>query len=399
MRQSIYGLVFYALLSLVASLDWYICAISAFLLFVWMSCRNWVLWRRLEQRFEMLGTQFVTLTEAGMLVEGDGTGVRGFVPWKRIGRSWLRPDMLIVQQTNGLFHLLPTEKLRREQAEEMYAYVKAHAGAQDAPHIAPPAELLSETPVRVTAAPAQWREFVNYVMRAAEPGRVLLIYVALLLIGLGGSMYLLSGGSSVMSIRVLVFLVLVLPIALNPGFFARAMRNDPAPGYLHVHQKTVLAQLDNGAWTVLPTTLFDSARQLRHGIVYNTRLRSSVLADATDSPFPFLPAPRKARLWPHVIALFVVVVVLPVVSALSALPPEDDCEDVFVEASERGDSLVQYVEEILPPREYPGRLDCLYFADSDIIIMEWESGLEARMFLHEPSMSEEAADMATADED
>ena len=177
------------------------------------------------------------------------------------------------------------------------------------------------------------------------------------------------------------------------------VRNDPAPGYLHVHQKTVLAQLDNGAWTVLPTALFDSARQLRHGIVYNTRLRGSVLADSTDSPFPSLPVPRKARLWPHVIALFVVVVVLPVVSALCASPSEDSCPKEYVEAVERGEALVRYVEEILPPKEYPGRMECLYFADSDALFMEWECGLEAHLILDGTLQPEAAADRISTDED
>ena len=39
-----------------------------------------------------------------------------------------------------------------------------------------------------------------------------------------------------------------------PGLFARAMRKEPSPGYLHVCRDAVLVQSDNGAWAALPTS-------------------------------------------------------------------------------------------------------------------------------------------------
>lgn len=128
LRQGLLMMVFIALLWLLIPLDWYVFAPAFLVAVMLVSCQNWVSTRRLERRFEKLGTQFVTLTEAGILVESEGAGVRSFVPWERISRAWLHMDMLMVRQTNGLFHLLPTESLQRERAEEMLAYVKAHAG-------------------------------------------------------------------------------------------------------------------------------------------------------------------------------------------------------------------------------------------------------------------------------
>lgn len=145
-RQGLVMLIIYALLWLLIPLDWDILAAAFLVTLVLVTCQNWVMLRRYERRFEMLGTQFVTMTEAGILVEGECSGLRYFVSWERIRRVWLHHDMLMVQQTNGLFHLMPTESLRREQAEEMLAYVKAHAGKTQAPPIAPPAGLLSDPP-------------------------------------------------------------------------------------------------------------------------------------------------------------------------------------------------------------------------------------------------------------
>ena len=374
-RQGLVMLIIYALLWLLIPLDWDILAAAFLVTLVLVTCQNRVLIRRHERRFEMLGTQFVTLTEAGILVEGESTVMHCFVPWERIRRAWLHHDMLMVQQTNGLFHLLPTESLRREQAEEMLACVRAHAGKKQAPFIAPPAGLLSETPSRVMASPAQWREYVNFIMGAAMPGRMVAGYVGVFAIGLGCGLIWVWELYALLLPLLVIAVVLIVMVA-NPGLCARAMWKTPSPGYVHVSRDAVLVQADNGAWAVLPVGQIESAVQLRHGIVYRTRIHTFVLADSTLEPSPYLPLPRKVSRRPLLALLLVLVLPLVSLVSLSMLQP-----DPYEEAVERGEQLQMYVEELLPPQEYPGYITyCAYYADTQILSIDWEEDLE--VYLH-----------------
>ena len=97
LRQGLLMMGIIALIWLLIPLDWYVFAPAFLVAVVLVSVQNWVSCRRLERRFEKLGTQFVTLTEAGILVESEGARVRSFVPWERISRAWLHMDMLMVQ--------------------------------------------------------------------------------------------------------------------------------------------------------------------------------------------------------------------------------------------------------------------------------------------------------------
>jgi hypothetical protein len=93
------------------------------------------------------------------------------------------------------------------------------------------------------------------------------------------------------------------------------------------------------------------------------------------------------------------VLVLPVVSALCYLGLELESEmESYYEARDRGAALVSYMEELLPPQEYPGHLECLYFADSGILFMEWECGLEADLILDDDIVSDVPAEETSGEE-
>lgn len=381
LRQGLMMMLFIALLWLLIPLDWYVLAPAFLVAVVLVSCQNWVSSRRLERRFERLGTQFVTLTKAGILVESEDAGIRSFEPWERISRAWLHMDMLMVQLTNGLFHLLPTESLQRARAEEMLAYVKAHAGKKLTPPTAPPTALRSENPARVSVTPSQWREFVDYIMQEAVPGRMVVSHVALFILGViiplswGYELYALAlpllviGGGGVVMVK-------------YPGLFARAMRKDPSPGYLHVSRESVLVQSDNGAWAVMPTSLIDAAVQLRHGIVYRTQILSCVLADSTPTPSPILPQPAGSLCWLYRGWIAVALFVLPLLASFAYFfltSPAGNAE--YSKAMERGEALSRYVEEVMPPQEYPGHIIyCAYYADAQILSIMWEEDLA--VYLH-----------------
>lgn len=370
-HQSIVLAICFAVLWLFIPFEWYFYVAAFLVAILVICCQNWASLRRIERRFEVLGTQFVTMTEAGVMVESDDSGTKSFTPWERISKVWLRSDMLMLRQTNGLFQLLPTASLRREQTDSMLAYATAHAGKKGATPIALPAALLTEKPVRVTAAPAQWREFVRFVMRDALPGRMLLSYVAVVALSFAFSLSVVHE-IPFLPLEILVALVVALVIFINPGLFARAMRQNPTPGYLHVSRDTVLVQSDSGGWAVLPTGMFDSALRLRHGIIYRTRVLSCVLADVTPEPLPHLPQPCKPRRRLLLTVLAVLLIFWPLI---------DFFPDEYEEALERGEQLQMYMEELLPPQEYPGCITyCAYYADDAVVGIEWENGLEVFLY-------------------
>jgi hypothetical protein len=225
------------------------------------------------------------------------------------------------------------------------------------------------------ASPAQWREYVNFIMGAAMPGRMVAGYVGVFSIGLGCGLIWVWELYALL-LPLLVVAVVVIVLLANPGLFARAMLRNPSPGYLHVKRDTVLVQGDNGAWAVLPVGLIDSAVRLRHGIIYRTRVLSFILADVTPIPFPHLPQPRKVSRHPFLVLLLVLVLPFVALVSLSMLQ-----SDPYEEALERGELLQTYVEELLPPQEYPGHIIyCAYYADAQILSIEWAEDLE--VYLH-----------------
>lgn len=385
LHQLLLELVFFALLQWLLALDWYILGIAFFVSVALVCCQNWVSLRRIERRFETLGTQFVTLTEAGILLECESAGIRNFVPWERISRVWLRMNMLMVQQTNGMFHLLPTESLRRERAEEMLAYVKAHAGKKPAPPTAPPADLLSENPMRISATPAQVREFVDYIMQFAVPGRSVALHVTLFILGLAMALCW-EFDLFALLLPLIVAAGGILIFVMRPGLCARAMRKNTTPAYLHVSRDAVLVQSDGGTWAVLPVSMVDSAVQLRHVIVYRTKVLTSLLADPTPTPSPYLPQPVKLRLWLHRGWIAVALFVLPMLASFAYFMLATESGNAeFSKAMERGDELTRYVEEVMPPMQYPGPIVwCCLMVDNEsaVVSCAWESELEVDVELY-----------------
>ena len=335
------------------------------------------------------GTQFVTLTEAGLMVEGESTGVRRFVPWARLVRGCLRQGMLMIQEVNGLIHLFPVESLSRERAEEMLAWVNAHAGRKTPAPLSPPAAMLTDSPVRVTAGKAQWREYVDCLYRLTQPGSQVGAYVAVAILCSVAPLCLLAA-VPLLLVPLLLLIGFFLYILRHPGGLARRMRKLPRPGWMHVGPDVMLALSDDGAWTVIPTRLFDSALQMRHGVIYHGLPFFIVLSDSAPTPLPYLPQPQRPRRWMHVAGLVLSVVVLPVVSALCYFGLElKSGMDEYYEARDRGAALVSYVESLMPPQEYPGHLECLYYTEGPFLFMEWESGLSADLILYAESLAEE----------
>ncbi len=399
MRRLIFLAVLFGVIHLVIPAEFYtISPMAIGVALVLLLLLDALSFRLQAKNADAIGTQFLTLTEAGMLVESEESGVRKFVPWTRVNRGWLRQGMLMVQEEGGLYHLLPTESLSRERAEEMLAYVNAHAGKKVAAPLPPPAALVTEVPIRVSAGKAQWNEYVDYLYKVSLPGSQVCGYIVLAALSAPFAICLVDA-EPLLAVFLLLLIVCFLYLLLHPGCLARSLRKSPRPGWMHVSSEGMLALGDSGAWCALPSQLFDSALQMRHGIIYRAYPHVIALCDSIPTPPPYLPQPCRPRRWQRVAALTLALVVLPVVSAVSFLGLQMQTSmREYNEACERGAELARYVEELLPPQEYPGHLECLYFADSGILFMEWECGLEADLILDDEIVSDVPAEETSGEE-
>ena len=71
----------------------------------------------------------------------------------------------------------------------------------------------------------------------------------------------------------------------------------------------------------------------------------------------------------------------PAAEEIASYVYDDVMPDPYEEALERGEHLQVYVEELLPPQEYPGYIIyCAFYADTQILSIDWEEDLE--VYLH-----------------
>ena len=340
---------------------------------------DWKAIRHQERIEEAQGARFVTLTESGILEECEGSKVRRYVPWTRVKKGWLQHGKLLIQQETGLFNVYHAGALPRERAEEMLAYVNDHAGKNEEPMMPPPAETLTETPYPISATPKQWREYIDCFYRLALPWTTFLFGILLALCcALIPVCYFCWERE--LTIMMILLAGMCLLQFLRPGFWAmRAMKN-PGPGWVHVTPETTLSMSESGSWTLFRTKSIDVGLQMRHGVVYQMSGLYILLVDTPPEPIPVLPPPRKPDCWFQKIVLPLVLLEIAVASwvLLQGMEPPDTYET----ARENGAQLQSLVEEVMPPLEYPGEiLSCVYYAEEQLLSIDWASGMEVFLSL------------------
>ena len=91
------------------------------------------------------GSWFVTVTDAGLMIEKPKVGSTTYMTWQLIKRVALKNNQLIIVLENGLSYFLPLASLSPERAQELSAFCSANAGKEVPPdkQVAPPAAMLS----------------------------------------------------------------------------------------------------------------------------------------------------------------------------------------------------------------------------------------------------------------
>ena len=357
---------------------------------------NYCIYSRILRRKRDIGAWFVTLTEAGMMLETPRTGAKTYVAWQRIEQVRKVRTMLIMHLQSGMLYLFPLDSLSAERAEEMFRYCQARVKKQVPPEeqIRMPEECLSPTPFTSPFSPIEraeladiivmqsWGSWINVVLCAAfflSAGAMVLIWNFLV----SGS--LLSLGEAVFA---LAFLFLSIRHYLHPGRRLAKWIKTNEPGELHVTKKHVLAVTPGAAWSVLPVSLVSRALQLRHSYVYECRTGGAFSLGLNEQPPAHLPQPQKPRRAMRNLMLALLVAVLPALAfgAFLLFGGSDDAE--YREAVQRGEKLAGYVESLTPFHGFPGKIDyCTVYSNEEYgyttIYISWEDDTSCCLIFEE----------------
>lgn len=343
------------------------------------------------RRLQKIGTWFVTVTEAGIYLETPQSGIRNYISWGRVEKVMDRRDVIMVALKNGLSYLMPTETLSAERKQELLCYCAARAGRQVAAErqMLPPAECCIESPVLLTGTRAQRLEFADALARQNSLTSQVRLLAICLLSSACVAMLLAPEPLEHMCWLAVALVCIILGVRgyLHPGRGIRKVAEDDSPCRVHVTREHVLLENPSASWSVVPLAQVESGLLMKHCITYTVKTGGMFLLNA-DTPIPAgIPLPRKRECWRTLLPLFVALVLIPGLVGIWAWPT--DGRDEYVAARECGVELQAYLEELLPPTEYPGAIDwcALYIEESDgscILSIDWESGLE--LFIELPPM-------------
>lgn len=348
----------------------------------------WPSVRSMNRRFALLGDQFLTLTESGVMVESNHAGVRSYIPWSQVCRAVVKRDMLLLQQADSRCHLLPIGKMPREKVNAVLDYVRTHAGKTGDAPVPPPADLLTTSAVLGCSSPATHRAWVDRL--ALQMNRVLLPLGYFMISLLSAEMFISFLSTGEVGIVALALLLLFLAFVLRPGLSIPHLLRHVESRQVHITPGGVLTISASGLWQIIPTRHFTRAKQTRRSIYYIAPGFPSIVPVDSAEPSPLLPQPRRCTVWPRVLALLTCLIGVPALAAGLLVMLEEPVDEFDADPSsmtpalrkayDRGSALAAEAESYIPPQPYPGPIiGCVVFDEADSVIMlgcEWESGLE-----------------------
>lgn len=341
-----------------------------------------------SRRVQEIGAWFVTLTEAGVVIETPKTGTKAYVAWQRVEKVHRMGALLVLYLKSGLFYAFPMDDLSDARAEEMHRYCQEHAQKQvpAEKQIAPPADCLTSAPYRRTETTAVRAEMADVLVRQLSPhaARVLLVCMVFLSIGM---LYFIWEGLeghtfiyTVFSVFLAAFLFISIRSYLHPGTRLAKWIQAPEPSEVHVSKDAVLVMTPGAAWGVLPVAQLSRAWKMRHSYIYEGS-KGGVFALAVEEQVPaFLPQPQKPPTMRRFLLVALCAVVIPVSLLLGALGAgllSGADEKASREAFQRGEALADYVEALTPVQGYPGAIQyCTLWCDEDtgysVLSVIWE---------------------------
>ena len=349
------------------------------------------------RRFKSRGDIFITLTEAGMMVEIPSIGEKQYQPWQRFSHVRRVKNMLILQRVHGLVDLLPLDALSPVRAEEMENYCREHVGQIVSPEalIRPPAEYKSPTPYVREDSVAIRREVADALIRHVSPLTVqqlmicVPIFIAASILLIWGSIQSGMIQDIGLAVFALALLLLTLRSYVHPGFRMRKWIHSPEPGETHVTRNHVML-CTACTWVLLSAANVSRCLQMRRSYVYEVS-RAGVFAISRDEqPAASLPQPQPActlrRMVQHAVVLFLLPALL--LGAVGLIPESEEEQGLkaYREAARRGDELTAYVEALTPVRGYPGSISlCLCYdagvGNSFFLCISWDDDTSCQLYL------------------
>lgn len=339
------------------------------------------------------GDWFVTATEAGLMIEKPEVGMTSYFSWELVEKVLLKKTLLFVCLKNGMKYFLPLASLGADRAHELHVYCTAHAG-KPVPlemQVKPPAELLAAPALPCADGAAARQEVADELARQRAPfaSWALLVCLAIMVSGLVVQVWCwrVTGEADIEGLVVaFVISLFCIRAILHPGWSLRKWVRQQVRSEAHIRQGMILVHTPGVAWSMLPVSLVRGARELRHCYAYAVQ-GGGVLGISRSVPAPAgLPLPATVKHWHSWLALLLAGVVVPALAALGmwcwVSAPSDSVDD---EAGERGCALAEYVQELLPPGEFPGAIywGALFDREDggvDVIYL-WENGMELRMLI------------------
>lgn len=392
----LYGILAWGLAVLIGALmnvDWGVIIVLSLLISVLTTL---FMCSQLGKRFRTYhgqGDWFVTVTEAGLLLEKTAEGTTAYVNWEFIAKVMLRDNLLFLAQKNGMNHFLPLASLKPERAKELCDYCTEHAGKPVSPdkQVAPPADLLAAPALPCAAGVAARQETADEIS-CQQSSLARWVYLLVVAFMAGGIVvqswtWIVTGEEQMIGLSIgVAMLFFWMRAFLHPGWALSRWVWHDIESTAHIHGGKLLAYTPGVAWSCLPLSLVTGAKLQRLSYVYVVQ-GGGVLGISRSVPAPAeLPQPVPVKRWPARLALLGATVVVPVLVALGmwywVTQMNQQAED---EACERGQALANYVQELLPPGEFPGPI---YWAASyetpdggAHLVFLWENDMVLQMQL------------------
>ncbi|MBR6577018.1 MAG: hypothetical protein IKK73_07805 [Akkermansia sp.] len=354
---------------------------------------NFCIYVRVLRRQADIGDWFVTLTEAGMMIETPRTGAKAYVAWQRIVQARKVGTMLMVYLESDFHYLFPLENMRAERVDEMCRYfqerVKKHIPPEE--QIRMPEECVSPTPVCGVPTREARAELADVLVCQVWSPWVKVFLLCCACVFETAFLYLVwcfyTSASQLEPVDVILILggiafslmalFFMLRRYIHPGCQQKKWINTDEPGELHVTKNHVLAATPGAAWSVMPVSQVSRAWQLRHNYVYEYRTGGAFGLSLDEQPPAHLPQPQKPRRAMRNLMLALFVAVLPALAFGAFLLFGGSDEAEYREAAQRGEKLAGYVESLTPVHGFPGKIDyCTVYSDEEhgytTIYISWE---------------------------
>lgn len=354
------------------------------------------LYRNMAKNFRLLqgqGDWFVTATEAGLMIEKPAVGATVYYAWGLVDKVLMRKGLLFIWLNNGLKYFLPLYSLSPERARELLAYCAGHA-RKPVPlekQVTPPEEMLAAPALPCADGAAARQEVADTMILQRAP---IVWWASLFCVAVMVSALVMYAwiwwytGELEIEGTVVAFVMTLFGIRgiLHPGWKMRKWVRQRGRSEAHIHRGMVLVHTPGVAWSMVPVSLVGGGRELRHCYAYAVQ-GGGVLGIARSVPAPAeLPRPVPMKRWRTCLALLLAGVVLPVLVALGMWcwlgQHEESVDD---EAGDRGCELAGYVQELLPPGDFPGPI--YWGAVFDLpeggckIYYLWNNGMELQITL------------------